>query len=177
MSEGLFVQYRTNNSGGSWWLTDDDWKRLEEAGWTVDWGDTYFCNSKFSFTQPPDSAELCDPGVECSGHRKYDTWQEADRDRWMGALAVSAHKRVSSLADALKEFETVTGQSATDDGCNCCGAPHSFNWGECIDRCDCEGPHEDYNYASGDGLSEYLFDADLAMLSKRELLERMGQQG
>lgn len=31
------VKYRSNNSGGSWWLTDDNWKALEKAGWEVDW--------------------------------------------------------------------------------------------------------------------------------------------
>ena len=29
--------YDSNNSGGDWWLTDDDWKKLEGAGWTVNW--------------------------------------------------------------------------------------------------------------------------------------------
>jgi hypothetical protein len=31
------VEYSTNNSGGDWWLTDDDWRNLEKAGWEVDW--------------------------------------------------------------------------------------------------------------------------------------------
>ncbi len=31
------VEYSSNNSGGSWWLSDEDWKALEEAGWVVEW--------------------------------------------------------------------------------------------------------------------------------------------
>jgi hypothetical protein len=32
-----YVEYDTNNSGGSWWLSDEDWKNLEKAGWEVSW--------------------------------------------------------------------------------------------------------------------------------------------
>lgn len=31
------VTYYHNNSGGSWWLTNDDWKTLEKSGWVVKW--------------------------------------------------------------------------------------------------------------------------------------------
>lgn len=31
------VIYRSNNSGGYWWLEDEDWKALESAGWVVEW--------------------------------------------------------------------------------------------------------------------------------------------
>ena len=31
------IEYRSNNSGGDWWLTDSDWKKLEGAGWDVAW--------------------------------------------------------------------------------------------------------------------------------------------
>ena len=30
------IVYSSNNSGGSWWLSDEDWKKLEAAGWNVD---------------------------------------------------------------------------------------------------------------------------------------------
>lgn len=29
--------YDSNNSGGSWWLKDEDWVSLEDAGWIVHW--------------------------------------------------------------------------------------------------------------------------------------------
>jgi hypothetical protein len=31
------VEYNSNNSGGEWWLKDEDWLALEAAGWKVDW--------------------------------------------------------------------------------------------------------------------------------------------
>ena len=33
----MIVEYTSTNSGGQWWLTDDDWKNLEKAGWKVEW--------------------------------------------------------------------------------------------------------------------------------------------
>lgn len=35
--ESMTIEYSSNNSGGSWWLSDKDWKNLEKAGWKVDW--------------------------------------------------------------------------------------------------------------------------------------------
>jgi len=32
-----YVEYDSNNSGGSWWVSLDQWKALEKAGWEVDW--------------------------------------------------------------------------------------------------------------------------------------------
>lgn len=29
------LKYSSNNSGGSWWLTDQNWKDLEASGWVV----------------------------------------------------------------------------------------------------------------------------------------------
>jgi hypothetical protein len=94
----MYVEYDSNNSGGSWWLKDKDWLALEAAGWEVDWKR----NQKDSF---------CRPDAE---------------GRWLGALATSATRRGLSLRDAADEWERVTGRCATDAGCACCGAPHSF---------------------------------------------------
>ena len=80
------VEYSSNNSGGSFWLSDEDWKKLEEAGWEVNW----------------------------------------EKTRWLGALATGATRRGLSLKEAIKEWAEVTGQDPADEGCNCCGAPHSF---------------------------------------------------
>jgi hypothetical protein len=33
----MHTEYHSNNSGGDWWLTDEDWYKLEEAGWEVEW--------------------------------------------------------------------------------------------------------------------------------------------
>lgn len=91
------VTYTTNNSGGGWWLSDDDWRALEAAGWVVDW-----------------VAEQTDHA-----------WADAD-GRFLGALATSAYREGLSLDDAIEEWERVTGERASDEGCDCCGAPHYF---------------------------------------------------
>src|SRR3990167_9656972 len=94
------VEYSSNNSGGSWWLSDEDWYKLEAAGWRVKW-----------YKDEPE-------GI----------MRRAGDERWLGALARGAEKEFETPADAFREFEAVTGQSASDEGCNCCGAPHSFSW-------------------------------------------------
>lgn len=33
----MYVEYSANNSGGGWWLTDENWLDLERAGWEVQW--------------------------------------------------------------------------------------------------------------------------------------------
>lgn len=36
------IEYQSNNSGGSWWLNDEQWLALERAGWQVEWLDKPF---------------------------------------------------------------------------------------------------------------------------------------
>jgi hypothetical protein len=93
------VEYDSNNSGGGWWLNDRNWKDLEKAGWKVNW---------------------------IANQTDWDGTPYKD-GRWLGALARSAEKHgVSSLKEAVQEWERVTGLSSTDAGCPCCGQPHSF---------------------------------------------------
>lgn len=92
----MHVRYRSNNSGGGWWLDDEDWFALEKAGWIVDW------------VKDSKGPEMLEGG------------------RWLGALAVSAQRDGLSLRDAADEWERVTGKSSTEAGCPCCGNPHSF---------------------------------------------------
>jgi hypothetical protein len=96
------LEYTSNNSGGSWWLKDEDWKALEEAGWKVDW----------IKDQPPGSL-----------------FGRASEDgRWLGALAKEASKRFENQEAGVLEWSNITGQSPFDQGCNCCGRPHDFVW-------------------------------------------------
>ncbi len=94
------LEYSSNNSGGDWWLTDENWFAMEEAGWNVEW------------------------------MKDHEYWKEMTRDgRWLGALATKASIAVSSKADAeekIREWERLTGQNADDKGCECCGQPHYF---------------------------------------------------
>lgn len=129
------IKYSSNNSGGGWWLKDEDWKKLEAAGWEVDW----IKNHK--------------PGL--SGPDK--------EGRWLGALATRAHIEVPTPADAMRSFEAVTGQNVSDEGCNCCGAPHSFSW-------DTEDGK--WGYASGEDCLGYLYP-HTEKISLREAYERL----
>jgi hypothetical protein len=100
------VEYSSNNSGGSWWLSDTDWKNLEESGWKVDW----------------------------YKDREDDLWRDKpDKNgdvRFLGALASSATREGLTMGQAIREWESITGQSSNALGCGCCGAPHSFSDGE-----------------------------------------------
>ena len=95
------VEYHSHNSGGDWWLTDDDWRNLEAAGWNVAWMKDVLAEQ----------------------------WPRADENgRWLGALATSATKEVADPQEAIDEWQSVTGQDPAAEGCNCCGSPHSFEY-------------------------------------------------
>ena len=42
----IIVKYDSNNSGGSWWLDDNDWVKLEQDGWLVLWKDWFGAKAK-----------------------------------------------------------------------------------------------------------------------------------
>lgn len=124
------VEYESNNSGGSWWLKDKHWRDLEKAGWVVGWGQPYFCRSEYpslNGDRPLDLVE-CESKAACKGHRAITTYAQAVemQERWLGALATSATREGLGMDDAIAEWERVTGMSADDAGCSCCGQPHSF---------------------------------------------------
>jgi hypothetical protein len=92
------VKYSSNNSGGKWWLKDDDWKNLERAGWKVRW----FKNDK-----------------------SWQGWHPGD-ERFLGGLAMEATRYGVTMDYAIEEWSRITGQDPEAKGCPCCGAPHSF---------------------------------------------------
>lgn len=94
------ITYSSNNSGGSWWLKDEDWKRLEDGGWQVDW------------------------------YKDQEDQLGIREGRFLGALASYAHKDFPTVDMAIAEWEHLTGQWAEDEGCNCCGQPHYFSEGD-----------------------------------------------
>jgi len=146
------VEYSANNSGGSWWLSDENWKDLEKAGWKVEWNGPQ------------------DPGAEYpyfSGAGAGKNAEEAENHRRLGALAKRASLECETPTDALKNFEKVTGMNVSDEGCNCCGPPHSFNWK------DSEG---NYEYCSGTDCLEYLFPGRKIPGSIREAIENNREQ-
>lgn len=96
----LIIEYRSNNSGGSWWLQDDAWEKLEHAGWQVDW-----------YSDPEVNTGMFSRGG----------------DRFLGAKATVARKRFSKMGEGIREWEDVTNADSSDVGCSCCGTPHSFS--------------------------------------------------
>lgn len=91
------VVYHSNNSGGSWWLADEDWRALEKAGWKVRW----FKDQVDQFGK--------------------------QSDRWLNALAMEASREGLSHDDAVAEWESITGEDPYEEGCSCCGCPHYFS--------------------------------------------------
>ena len=159
----IVVEYNSNNSGGSWWLEEKDWDALKAAGWKL------FSGDEFAYK---DGEYIPDENGLPS---KKDEVDEADRDKENYSFGWDvpryAFKRFNSIQEAIKEFEKLTGQDVTDEGCNCCGAPHSFTWGkDIIERVPVD--EQDYNFASGEELLEYMYPDKNTGLSKRELLER-----
>lgn len=103
-SGDLIIEYSSNNSGGSWWLDDGDWDKLEKAGWQVDW--------------------YSDPEVRLSGGG---IGMGRNSDRFLGAVATTARKRFNKMGEGIRDWEEATNADSTDCGCSCCGAPHNFS--------------------------------------------------
>jgi hypothetical protein len=122
-----YVEYDSNNSGGRWWLKDEDWHALERAGWKVAWYTLEpLYNTDGNAVREDDSTPRLVPLGE--GGTKRAAFRSFQKDgRWLGALASKAYRPgAKSIREAAEEWETITGQCATDAGCPCCGNPHSF---------------------------------------------------
>lgn len=132
-SKKVLVRYSSNNSGGGWWLKDKDWKALEKAGWKVKW----------------------------YSKAKKDPIFGVKEGRWLGALATEASKKFNSIAEAIREWEKVTKQDASDEGCNCCGCPHGFS------------TEDPYEYVSGEEIANLLNEVESK--SYRELVEEVAK--
>ena len=124
----MYVEYESNNSGGSWWLKDEHWKALEAAGWKVQWAsleNKY--TDKGDYERDTDGTPLLVPVGE--GNSRFGSMARESADgeyRWLGALAKNAFRVGLSLREAAEEFERITGLDTTDAGCACCGQPHMF---------------------------------------------------
>lgn len=98
------VNYDSNNSGGRWWLKDEDWFNLEKAGWVIAW-------------------IRLDPSPDI----------KVDEDgRWLRTLArkafliVEASSQIVAEGIGIESFEQITGQDVNSEGCSTCGSPHYF---------------------------------------------------
>jgi hypothetical protein len=114
----VVVVYDSNNSGGSWWLTYDNWLALEEAGWNVHW------------IQPKGGSSFPGPGrsLETYDNPLQPQTRHDESINWLGCRAESAAKEFETPEEGIKEWEKVTGQNAGAYGCSCCGPPHNFEY-------------------------------------------------
>ena len=141
----MIIEYRSNNSGGIWWLEEKEWEALEKAGWKV--------KRKGAFV-------WTDNGDHAYDEEGYPIWDENKDEKFkVSDVPQYAFFKSDSVTTALKSWQEATGMDVTDEGCNCCGAPHSFSW---------EG-----GYGSGQGLEQYLFSADYSSMTRKELIERL----
>lgn len=137
------MHYDSNNSGGGWWISDEGWKALEEAGWTVHWcmktrnefGESWTSGRTYG-DSPLALLERAEIGQRDGWRRPEEilvvpqSYEEAVGwdARWLGGLAMSAAKAGPDPEALVAEWESATGCNAGDEGCNCCGPPHSFEW-------------------------------------------------
>lgn len=150
----MIIEYSSNNSGGHWWLTDENWKKLEAAGWKVVWK-TLDYDYKGGACQYDEEGF---PKLKPAGKEGF-----VDSDgRWLGALATKAYRKCNSMTEAIREFEKITEKNACEEGCNCCGPPHCFS---VLDGAE---------YASGEELLKYLYDDVPSTL--REATERLKKE-
>lgn len=120
-----YVEYDSNNSGGRWWLEDKDWHALAAAGWKVEWATLeHVYTAAGDYEREADGTpKLVSRG---EGNSKFSSIG-VKGERYMGALAKGAYKiGATNLRETAAEWERITGQSATDAGCPCCGQPHRF---------------------------------------------------
>ena len=145
----MYVEYSSNNSGGSWWLTDENWKALEDAGWMVHW--VYLINKIEDKIYARDDKGLPilihqDEADEQSLKWVFKKSIDENGDyRWMGALATYAYRPDLNMRDAADEFEAVTGLNPTEPGCSCCGQPHTFTEYDDDGKYVTSGPNTDYS--------------------------------
>jgi hypothetical protein len=118
----VLIEYNSNNSGGSFWLSDEDWINLEKAGWKVRWvwEDWVWNEETEDYVIGEDGLPKKERALDYNGEPK-----EIGKT-FCGTRAMYAVKDFKSINDAIKEFEKITGQDANAIGCLCCGPPHNF---------------------------------------------------
>jgi hypothetical protein len=65
---------------------------------------------------------------------KPEDWNRLEQEGWTLEIsryrghATGASKDFLLMAEGIAAWERLTGQCATDEGCNCCGRPHYFTF-------------------------------------------------
>lgn len=121
-----YVEYRSNNSGGHWWVDDNGWKALEDGGWIVAWKKLHnHFDEKGDYVRDENGVPKLFVEPQNNSFSSIGMLDTKD-GRWLGTLATTAYRNGLPLREAANEFERLTGCSPTDAGCACCGQPHIF---------------------------------------------------
>lgn len=110
----VFVEYSSNNSGGYWWLSDDDWIKLEKYGWKVVWN-----NMEIQYDKKGNYL------IDNDGMPKLILNKKLD-ESFLGAKARRAFRAGLTYDEAIEDWEKLTGENHAAKGCPCCGSPHDF---------------------------------------------------
>jgi len=95
----MWFEFSENNSGGSWWLNRDQYIALLKSGkWGIDI-EGVECSSRFSIFENDDVPYVLRHNLV----GQFNSQQEAE-DSW----------------------ESLTGYSLEEEGCECCGRPFSL---------------------------------------------------
>lgn len=143
----MYVEYNSNNSGGSWWLKDEHWKALEAAGWKVQWASLENLSTEDGkdYVREVDGTPKLVPLGQGNSRFGFLAREDADGEyRWLGALAKNAFRVGVPMRDAAEEWERITGLYSTDAGCACCGQPHRFTEYDDAGKYVCSGPSASY---------------------------------
>lgn len=108
----ILIEYSTNNSGGNWWLTKQNWKDLEKEGWKL------FNCDEFIYKNGDHAFGRDGLPKRVSPRVKDETFEQ---------YAHYGFKYFDSIEEAVREFEEITGQDVEEEGCECCGQPHSIS--------------------------------------------------
>lgn len=142
----MYIEYNSNNSGGYWWLEDEDWKALEAAGWVIEWASLEnLYNNEGNYIREENGLPKLVPIGEGNSQSSSFADEEDGEFRYLGALAKIAYKpHCDNLKEAVSEWEKITGQSSLDAGCPCCGNPHNFTLYDDDGKYVDSGPDSDY---------------------------------
>lgn len=144
MSRQGYVEYSSNNSGGRWWLSDENWHDLEKSGWVVQWA---WLSNVFTdagdYVREENGLPKLLPSDQVTNKHSFTKIEKGGR--WLGALAKTAFRVGLPLRDAADEWQRITGCNPLDAGCPCCGEPHHFTEYDENGKWKASGPEATYS--------------------------------
>lgn len=139
----MYVEYSANNSGGHWWLTDEDWYALEKAGWKIAWNKLYPVYDTSGKTVRDENGIPVYTDAPSNPDTTL-TFFHKGEERFLGTLAQYAYLKCNNMEEAVNNWEEITGKNSCDAGCPCCGQPHNFTLYDNNNNYVTSGPRTSY---------------------------------